>query len=459
MIGIGITTHNRNDQLLETLAAIEILSPGALIVVVDDGSDKPVERADFRFDESVGIPKAKNKCLELLMDAGVEHLFLFDDDAYPIATDWWQPYVDSPEPHLMFQFLDLTGERKLNDITVLHEDDRHVAYSGARGVMLYFHRSVIERVGGFDPIFGRGMYEHGDLSNRIHNAGLTSWRHADVAGSERLIYSLDQHEAIERSVPVADRREQVRTNARIHNNRRDEGFAGYVEYREQHNVVITTLLTANPDPQRGYVWEADLGLVQEWWESIRGAATLVLADELPTAPGVVGVEPARGNPYFLRWLHLYQHLRDHPEYGWVWATDGTDVEMLHEPWSHMAPGVLYVGSEPSNVLCEWMVKNHPAERLQAFLREYSTYPLLNAGIVGGSREIVMEFAHHMVREHHDLEAARFWGKEPPGAEVGDMATFNSVVYRKFEARFITGPRVHTEFRAFEYNDHSFWRHK
>jgi hypothetical protein len=62
-------------------------------------------------------------------------------------------------------------------------------------------------VGGFDPVYGRGMYEHSDLALRIHNAGLTTWAYADVVGSEKLIHSLDEHEAVERSVPSqTDRR-------------------------------------------------------------------------------------------------------------------------------------------------------------------------------------------------------------------------------------------------------------
>jgi hypothetical protein len=47
---------------------------------------------------------------------------------------------------------------------VLYRDDKHVAYTGQRGVMLYYHRSAIEKVGGFDPVYGRGMYEHSDLA-------------------------------------------------------------------------------------------------------------------------------------------------------------------------------------------------------------------------------------------------------------------------------------------------------
>ncbi len=201
----------------------------------------------LRHETSLGIVASKNASLSALMDAGCEHLFLWDDDAWPIADNWHLPYIESPEPHLAYQFLDLAGTNKLNDLSVLYRDDQHVSYTGQRGVMLYYHRSAIEKVGGFDPVYGRGMYEHSDLALRIHNAGMTTWAYADVVGSEKLIYSLDEHEAVERSVTRPDRQALVERNVKIHNERRDAGFYYRIEsYRfwkkEQAGVAVGDML-------------------------------------------------------------------------------------------------------------------------------------------------------------------------------------------------------------------------
>ena len=198
-IGIAITTHNRPEVLKRAIEQhMKHLPSGALVVVIDDGSKPPaVVPANvklFRHDQSCGIVASKNASLTALVDAGCEHLFLWDDDAWPIADNWHLPYIESPESHLAYQFLDLAGPRKINDMTVLYRDDKHVAYTGQRGVMLYYHRSAIGMIGGFDPVYGRGMYEHPDLALRIHNAGLTTWAFADVVGSEKLIHSMDEHE-------------------------------------------------------------------------------------------------------------------------------------------------------------------------------------------------------------------------------------------------------------------------
>ncbi len=99
-IGIGITTHNRPQVFRHTLRNVLKFAPrGAKVLVVDDASTDTVREATYRFDVNAGIARAKNKCLELLEDC--DHIFLFDDDTYPIKKGWEQPYIDSAEPHLM----------------------------------------------------------------------------------------------------------------------------------------------------------------------------------------------------------------------------------------------------------------------------------------------------------------------------------------------------------------------
>ncbi|MGK8895319.1 glycosyltransferase family 2 protein [Citrobacter koseri] len=466
-IGIAISTHNRADVLSRALTQhMKFLPAGALVVVVDDGSKPaavvPAGVQLLRNEASLGIVASKNASLTALIDAGCEHLFLWDDDAWPIADGWHLPYIESPEPHLAYQFLDLAGPRKLNDLAVLYSDDKHVAYTGQRGVMLYYHRSAIERVGGFDWIYGRGMYEHSDLALRIHNAGLTTWAYADVTGSDKLIHSLDEHKAVDRSVPTADRKALVERNVKIHNERRDTGYTGYVEYRCQRDVVITTLLTSQPDPQRGSRMQPDPSALTTWAKSIRGADAVVLADQLTSAPDgaqLVTVPDVAMNVYFRRWLHIWQHLRNHPEYRFVWCTDGTDVEMLCAPWDEMEPGKVYVGSEPKTYADAWAKQNHPERIYQEFIEQHRNDVMLNAGLLGGTRADVMAFAHGIIRLYYRIESYRFWNKEQAGAAVGDMLAFG-IVAKSFGDRIVTGPRIHTVFKSDGVGkEYAWWRHK
>ncbi|MBJ9205693.1 glycosyltransferase family 2 protein [Citrobacter sp. FDAARGOS_156] len=466
-IGIAISTHQRSEVLKRALEQhLKHLPAGALVVVIDDGSKPAAAVPDgvqlLRHETSLGIVASKNASLSALMDARCEHLFLWDDDAWPIADNWHLPYIESPEPHLAYQFLDLAGRNKLNDLSVLYRDDQHVAYTGQRGVMLYYHRSAIEKVGGFDPIYGRGMYEHSDLALRIHNAGLTTWAYADVVGSEKLINSLDEHEAVERSVPRPDRQALVERNVKIHNERRDTGFTGYVEYRQQRDVVITTLLTSQPDPQRGSRMQPDPTALTTWAKSIRGADAIVLADQLTSAPGgaqLVTVPDVAMNVYFRRWLHIWQHLREHPEYRFVWCTDGTDVEMLRAPWEEMQPGKVYVGSEPKTYADTWAKQNHPERVYQEFIEAHRNNVMLNAGLLGGTRADVMAFAHGIIRLYYRIESYRFWKNEQAAAAVGDMLAFG-IVAKSFGDQIVTGPRIHTVFKSDGVGkEYAFWKHK
>ncbi|QGW17593.1 MULTISPECIES: glycosyltransferase family 2 protein [Leclercia] len=466
-IGIAITTHNRPEVLkLAFEQHMKHLPAGALLMVIDDGSKSaavvPSGVQLLRHETSLGIVASKNASLTVLMDAGCEHLFLWDDDAWPIADNWHLPYIESPEPHLAYQFLDLAGRNKLNDMAVLYRDDKHVAYTGQRGVMLYYHRSAIEKVGGFDPVYGRGMYEHPDLALRIHNAGLSTWAFADVAGSEKLIHSMDEHEEGTRSIPRPDREALVKRNVGIFNARRDSGYTGFASYSSNPNLVLTTLLTSQPDPQRTGKMRPEPQVLQSWSGSISGALPMVLADELkepPSGASLCEVPALDMSPYFARWLHIYQYLRAHPEYHLVWCTDGTDVEMLREPWAEMVPGKIYVGSEHKTYADKWMKANHHGKAYSDFLDLHRDEQLLNAGLIGGSREDVMEFAHRIIRQHYLIESHRFWKIETAPATLVDMGAFGMAA-KSFGDRVVTGPKVHTIFKTDGIGkEAAWWKHK
>ncbi|SVN00426.1 Uncharacterised protein [Klebsiella pneumoniae] len=165
------------------------------------------------------------------------------------------------------------------------------------------------------------------------------------------------------------------------------------------------------------------------------------------------------NVYFRRWLHIWQHLREHPEYRFVWCTDGTDVEMLRAPWEEMLPGKVYVGSEPKTYADIWAKQNHPESIYQKFIDEHSNDVMLNAGLLGGSRADVMSFAHGIIRLYYRIESYRFWKKEQANAAVGDMIAFG-IVAKSFGNRIVTGPRIHTVFKSDGIGkEYAFWKHK
>ncbi len=211
-IGIGISTTLNRSLVQNTLEQFrKFKAPNSEIVVHIDT-------------EYEGIAATKNKLLTQLDK--YEHIFLFDDDTYPIAPDWWKPYVESDEPHLMYQFK-LPG-KQASDMQEVYRDDKIVAYSHTRGCMIYIKKVVLEVVGGFDTAYGKAMFEHPDWTNRIHNAGLTTHRAMDVPGSNKLFYCLDQDTNIESSISSVDRQRGVRDNYKLYqSNKKSREFKEY----------------------------------------------------------------------------------------------------------------------------------------------------------------------------------------------------------------------------------------
>lgn len=210
-------------------------------------------------------------------------------------------------------------------------------------------------------------------------------------------------------------------------------------------MIITWLLNAQPDPQRGGRLPANVNVVGALAQSLRGHRLTVLSDCLePGTYGnidVVRVE-AGHNPYFHRWRVTADHLEMVPADRLVWCVDGTDVIMLNDPFPAMTPGEVYVGSECTTVGCQWMMDFHPSRR--DWLRANSDRVLLNAGLLGGCAADVRRYASLVA--------------EDCATDLTDMAAFNEIGYTAYPAH-VTGRRVHTPYKSYARSGDSWWAHK
>lgn len=460
-IGIGVTEHNRPETYAEFMKNIKkFMPPNAKLVVVDDASAVPTKDATFRFEQNVGIARAKNKCLELLRDC--DHIFLFDSDCWPKTKDWWKPYVEGREPHYCYIFKDFVRPR-LNDCVELYRESDIVAYSHARGCMLYLDQSVLHKVGGMDTNYKRWGYEHVDYSNRIYNVGLTRFRYQDVPNSYDLIYSLDEQELVDSTVSLAERRPYLQEmKPYFIESYKSTHFCPFIEPKGENNgneaTVITSYFTTEVDTQRNRQWVANLDDIQDLINStVKAGVDLVILHDCfdpstPVPPNVklVKVE-APLNPYFQRWVSQWEYLREHPEIGKVFMVDATDVEVLKDPFPHVQRDQIYVGSELTQTWNNWMVVNFPQPWIRQVCRQYARYPLLNCGIVGGSRTDVMALLRQMNTKYFDEQG-----------NVGpfEMGLFNYCVRTYWQGKIVTGNQVHTKFKGYELNNTFAWfKHK
>lgn len=159
MIGIAITTTPERKELFEkTLSYINKFAPkNAFIYVHND-----------QYHEGINI--SKNRCIEALIIQGCEHLFLFDDDCYPISFEAFKIFIKSGLNHACLTF----GEKahKGSNINLIKTINGIDYFSNARGVLLYFTRNAIEYCGGMDIEYKKYGFEHLGLSNRLYNRGL-----------------------------------------------------------------------------------------------------------------------------------------------------------------------------------------------------------------------------------------------------------------------------------------------
>lgn len=453
-VGVAVTSRNRRDIFNKTISEFKRLLPDqAVLVVVDDASDDPIPEADYRFGYNAGIAAAKNKGIELLMTAGCEHLFLADDDIYPIVQDWWKPYVDGPEHYYAYTFTHWADGRPVGDCDVIFDDGVTRGLTWERGCLLYYHRSVIDAVGGMWPGFGLAMWEHVDLARRIHNAGLSTFTHQDVSDSDRLWHSLDRLCTAPRSFNRTERDQLMARNTRLAEARAHS--SEYVNYRQQTNLVLSCLFTGVPDTQRSNrALAAEVNVAAIMAGSVRGAGTVILHNGLPDPhlgdTRFVSVATPKIGVYFARWLSFGQYLRSRPDITYAALLDATDTEMLNEPWPQLAAGRLYIGSEPDTVAQPWLTQHHPHPRIQLFIRENPDRQLLNPGVILGDRATLIRWCRDMTDTYFELG--------PPHG-VGDMGVANMLAWTTWADRIEYGPHVTTVFRANEKTARAWIRHK
>lgn len=229
-IGIGITTRNRREVFERSYREhLKHLPNGAKIVVMDDASEEPVPYSDRRSGSQRGIAGAKNACMDML--EGCDHIFLFDDDVYPVVPEWWKPYTESGVNHLCLSFeLNSKGQRLSNTVFKTGEYGVLDIYNAPNGCMLYARKEVLEKVGGMDPVFGIWSFEHVDWSHRIHSAGLTPHPFMDVRNSLEIFHVSDYYGEVASSVPTTERIDCSERNGELYEGRKGKKI--YVEFRE-----------------------------------------------------------------------------------------------------------------------------------------------------------------------------------------------------------------------------------
>jgi hypothetical protein len=221
------------------------------------------------------------------------------------------------------------------------------------------------------------------------------------------------------------------------------------------NIVIAAYFNSQPDPQRRRKWLPDYGQITALAASVRKhhEQLVLLHDcfDVKDSKNITHVKvQTTFNPYFQRWLEYYRYLRDHPEIENVFIVDATDVIMVNNPFKQMQPGKLYVGDEPQRLYSPWIYNNHKQRDIALFIRRNRNLDLLNCGVVGGSRQDIMQLCHDIFGMYFDK-----------GEIVGpfEMGAFNYICRTKYNDKLVYGRQVTSIFKSYKPNGRWWFAHK
>lgn len=484
-IGIAITTHNRLEAITQSLPAqITHLPPACdrIIIVCDGGRTFNEVNEWYKNNEEslrasipiqiilspqTGVATAKNTCLDYLMHDGfnlehnshIDHLFLFDDDCWPKVDGWEQPYIQSPEPHLSHSF----------NLQEIYRDKNLVATHAVGGSMLYYERTVIEQTGGMRLDFGTWGCEHVNLSDRIFNLGLTTFRYADIPEA----YDGELFKELDRSANHATNPawKSSATQQQIDHNR-SEGRKLWTSlihtditkqpYHEDRDIILTCLFTHATDPQRGRVTGLTIKNIQPLLDSVKQHRIHIFTDDQTIFDAITktttNATATLTNPIvrldYNRWK-LYADYLHNTDYQYVWCVDATDVTMNQNPYPHMQPNTLYTGDEPDTLQSEWLHKQGSNQKFLDYINNHPTTQLLNAGLIGGDQQTIRKFATRMWQTWVDDQIDNIQTREH--GHIGtDMAALQQIAP---QFTISHGPHINNVFKTPIGTDHAWWTHK
>lgn len=244
----------------------------------------------------------------------------------------------------------------------------------------------------------------------------------------------------------------------------------------ENNVVMACHLTGVFDVNRkNTLKHDDYSLVQDWVNSVSdlnlqgiifhnnfSEATLAKHQNKKIIFIKIDYE-YQFNPNVFRYFVYRDFLVEHPEIENIFVTDVSDVVVLQNPFEQKLfiahPDKLFCGDEPKHLDNEWM--NEHSNHLRNKISNYSNYEkifaeetLLNCGIVGGNKTVMLEFLKKLCVLHQN------YNYDNETAYTGDMGAFNYLMRTQFNARVEHGAPINTVFKMYETDRMDCWfRHK
>jgi hypothetical protein len=240
-------------------------------------------------------------------------------------------------------------------------------------------------------------------------------------------------------------------------------------------MILTNMFTSKPDPQYKVEVKPSFEYMERFYRSAlaTGVNVTILHDGLPdelvrskTSPTVhfQWVNVSAYDPEYslndVRFLIFGDVIKRHPEWANIFNTDIRDVTIKRNPCLELRPGTLYAGSDSMSL--REPVTSPSFHRLQEATTsqlggKYSQWyhnldnrtaalPLLNCGVLGGTRAVMSEVYSRMRDIFTDEHLAARQNGLPMNV---DMGALNYVARNGFIFDVVTGAPVSSRFKMYE----------
>jgi len=235
------------------------------------------------------------------------------------------------------------------------------------------------------------------------------------------------------------------------------------------NSIISYYFTSAKDPQgREPIKQNDTNYIKTWYNSVialglqcvlfHDGFTQEFMDEFPKMRFMrVPPVPRDVQLHDWHWVISHTYLHRHDDIENVFFTDCPDVKVVKNPFiqPEYDKNTLYCGDEPEKI-CESKfmnacLANTVMNKLDGFVDIFtSDRPLYNGGVLGGSREKVLEFTEK-------ISALAEQVKTRPIDGTGDMALYNYILHKYFNP--VHGFPVNSVFKGYEDRNDVWFIHK
>lgn len=243
------------------------------------------------------------------------------------------------------------------------------------------------------------------------------------------------------------------------------------------NLICASLFTGVFDVNRGEMLPIDdFQIIERWCSSIQKLGLQGVVFHNNFSENIIS-ENGNDNIHFIRvdfqtklnanvyrYLVYFDFLKKYEnQIQNVFFTDIADVEVVKNPFSDSFftenPESLFCGDEEESFDNPW-IRDHCTHlrnlipEFEEFEEKNKTATLLNCGVIGGKREVILPMMEELARIHSRYTISN---RTP---FTLDMGAFNFVARRSFSGRLKHGFPINTRFKGYEAERSNCWfRHK